>query len=174
VTSDPVSAALEKVLVRFDPIVRSVAWQHGLAASDLDEVMQEVRFRIWRARIDSDAISTASSSYVYRTAVSAVRDLLRRRGRAERAFEHAWASATESPVRALDASELERGLEAAVGRIPRSRRDVVRLYLTGHSLGEIARAMCWTEAKTRSLLYRGLASVRAELTSRGYGPAGHP
>jgi RNA polymerase sigma factor (sigma-70 family) len=188
VASDPVSAALERVLVQFDPIVRSVARKHGLGASDVDEVMQEVRFRIWRARIDSEALGAAQASYVYLTAVSAARDLLRRRRRAERESEQMPARAlrsalrividdypdAESPLRVLEASELERALEAAVAHIVRSRRDVVRLYLRGYSLSEIARAMRWTEAKTRSLLYRGLATVRAELTSLGYGPNGHP
>jgi hypothetical protein len=30
--------------------------------------------------------------------------------------------------------------------------------------------LCWSEPKTRSLLYRGLAGVRAELAACGYGP----
>ena len=35
---------------------------------------------------------------------------------------------------------------------------------------EIAALMGWTEAKTRNLLYRGLADLRQALTVRGIGP----
>lgn len=188
-SGDPVSDALETVIARFATLVRSVARRHGLDAADLDEVIQEVRFRIWRARSDSADISAAQASYVYRTAVSAALDLIRQRRRADWAGEHRSrarngsersaheslheaAAENGSPALALDASELERAVESAVSRIPETRRAVVRLYLAGHSLGEIAHVMQWSEPKTRSLLYRGLAGVRTELRARGYGPSG--
>jgi DNA-directed RNA polymerase specialized sigma24 family protein len=37
----------------------------------------------------------------------------------------------------------------------------------GHSREEIADLLGWTEAKTRNLLYRGLADVRARLLAEG-------
>lgn len=187
--ADPVSDALEDVLARFALLVRAVAWRHGLDAADLDEVIQEVRYRIWRAHSDSIAINAAGASYVYRTAVSAVLDLLRGRQRAEGArfqrldAQHRSSGGAlvrsseragddDSPADLLDASELERAVESALVRIPAGRQPVVRMYLTGHSLDEIAREMEWSPSKTRSLLYRGLAGVRADLTAWGYGPTG--
>jgi RNA polymerase sigma-70 factor (ECF subfamily) len=41
------------------------------------------------------------------------------------------------------------------------------MHLLGHPREEIARVMGWTEAKTRNLLYRGLAELRERLQAEG-------
>ncbi len=175
-------------MVRFGALVRRVAWRHRLSGDDLDEVLQDVRVRLWRAHGQSEQLATVSASYVYRTAMSAALDLLRRRRRSstvsatsrdttedsDTAVDDLAASVEghSNPQAALDASETSRAVLAAIERIPKSRRAVVRMYLMGHPPMEIAGLMGWTEPKTRNLLYRGLADVRAELASRGYGPSG--
>jgi len=58
----------------------------------------------------------------------------------------------------------------AIDEIPESRRPAVRMYLAGYSREDIAELMGWTEAKTRNLLYRGLADLRELLLARGIGP----
>ena len=45
----------------------------------------------------------------------------------------------------------------------------VRMHLAGYPREEIAKLMGWTEAKTRNLLYRGLADLRERLTAEGIG-----
>jgi RNA polymerase sigma factor (sigma-70 family) len=179
---------LESVVTRFAGLVRRVGWKHGLNGDDLDEVMQDVRLRLWRARGDSEQIGASSASYVYRTAMSAALDLIRRQRRSVGWRDAVTADPTEaedeidnlpaavqsggSPEQALEASEVSHAVEAAVSRIPKSRRPVVRMYLMGHPPTEIATLMGWTEPKTRNLLYRGLADLRAELVGMGYGPGG--
>jgi len=186
--SEHLSLALEAVVTRFASLVRRVAWRYGLAGDDLDEVMQDVRLRLWRARAESEQIEASSASYVYRTAMSAALDLIRRRRRTV-GWQEAPAADPEdttdavdqlpshlpgggSPEQALEAADLRRAVEAAVNRIPPSRRPVVRMYLMGHPPLEIASLMGWTEPKTRNLLYRGLADLRTELTAMGVGPGG--
>jgi RNA polymerase sigma factor (sigma-70 family) len=184
---EQLSIGLEAAVVRFGALVRRVAWRHKLNGDDLDEVMQDVRVRLWRARGESEQLSTVSASYVYRTAMSAALDLIRRRRRAsatskpsreltedsdETVDDIASAAQASNPEAALDASETSRAVLTAIERIPKSRRAVVRMYLMGHPPMEIAGLMGWTEPKTRNLLYRGLADLRAELTSMGYGPTG--
>jgi RNA polymerase sigma-70 factor (ECF subfamily) len=44
------------------------------------------------------------------------------------------------------------------------------MYLAGYDRVEIAELLGWSEAKTRNLLYRGLADVRTSLESWGFGP----
>ena len=73
-------------------------------------------------------------------------------------------------AQSLAATEMGRAVNAAVDTIPASRRPVVRMYLMGYPREEIAALMGWTEAKTRNLLYRGLADLRQALTARGIGP----
>ena len=64
----------------------------------------------------------------------------------------------------------------AIDEIPASRRPPVRMHLAGYPREEIAKLMGWTEAKTRNLLYRGLADLRERLTAEGIGweTAGRP
>ena len=174
--ADELSAALESALTRFAGLVRGIGRRHRLSDADVDEVMQEVRIRLWRsgATERTDALTVA---YVYRTAVSAALDLLRRR-RARRveltddidtpaiatilvASHGADASAT--------ATELAEQVARAVDTLAPARRPVVRMYLAGYSREEIATQLGWSEAKTRNLLYRGLADLRERLTEWGIG-----
>jgi RNA polymerase sigma-70 factor (ECF subfamily) len=169
-----ISSSLEAVMANFAGMVRRVGWRHRLSESDVDEVMQEVRIRLWRARPDSEQISQVSASYVYRTAVSAALDILRRR-RAQRQSlldpiddrDDTLSSSTAGPDGELEASELAQRVSRAVDQITPSRRPVVRMYLQGYPREEIASLLGWTEAKTRNLLYRGLADLRERLVADG-------
>jgi RNA polymerase sigma factor (sigma-70 family) len=186
--SEQLSLALQAVVARFESLVRKVGWRHGLDGDDLDEVMQDVRLRLWRARGGSEQILDSSASYVYRTAMSAALDLIRRRRRTtglpgpvrddpvskEEVIDQLPSTLPGggSPERLLEATDVEHAVQVAISHIPMSRRPVVRMYLLGHPQMEIATLMGWSEAKTRNLLYRGLADVRAQLTAMGYGPEG--
>ena len=154
-------------------MVRSVGWRHRLADADIDEIMQQVRIRLWRAQSESEQISRVSASYVYRVAVSAAVDLMRRR-RARRADQTisleepgATVAGPRNPQHDLEYAELSQQVARAIDEIPASRRAVVRMHLAGHPREEIADLLGWSEAKTRNLLYRGLADLRARLTERG-------
>jgi RNA polymerase sigma-70 factor (ECF subfamily) len=71
------------------------------------------------------------------------------------------------PDQELEQSELAAQVEGAIESIHPTRRPVVRMHLLGHSREEIANLLGWTEAKTRNLLYRGLADVREHLVAQG-------
>lgn len=173
---DQLSSALETVLANFARMVRHVALRNRLSESDVDEVMQEVRIRLWRAHQKdegaSEQIARAPAAYVYRTAMSAALDLLRRR-RARRADqmvaldEDVGPATLAGPDAHAEASELAAQVARAIDGIAASRRPVVRMYLAGYPREEIAALMGWSEAKTRNLLYRGLADLRERLTELG-------
>ena len=159
---------------RFAMLVRSIGARHRLSDADLDEVMQDVRIRLWKSNETSEQIRALGASYVYRVATSAAVDLLRRR-RARGAdrdesvdslAEH-LADPSPSATRDLENDELQRRVLAAIDTIHDSRRPVVRMYLAGYDREEIAAMMGWSEAKTRNLLYRGLADLRARLGETG-------
>lgn len=177
--SDDLSAALESVVSRFATMVRSVGARHRLSDADLDEVMQEVRIRLWRADPKGEHVASLGASYVYRTAVSAALDILRRRrayaaDRTDSVDDHSERLATASiPSADAETRELSERILAAVDALHASRRAVVRMYLSGYEREEIADLMGWTEPKTRNLLYRGLADLRSKLTSMGITPGEH-
>jgi len=174
---DRLSRELEAAVGKFAALVRRVGLRHRLSEADLEDVLQEVRIRLWRARSDpqGERPEPVSASYVYRVAVSAAVDLLRRR-RARGADRTVALDETEEPVaehsdpaRAVEESELSAQLARAIEAITPSRRPVVRMYLAGYSGEEVAQVMGWTEAKARNLLYRGLADLRERLREMGIG-----
>lgn len=170
--TEEMSAALEDVVSRFARMVRSVGVRHGLSEADLDEVLQEVRIRLWQACPTSEQIRALGTSYVYRAAISAARDLLRRRRARGAALtdsvdEHTNIAVVTSASDEADARDLEHQVLGVIDTIPLSRRAVVRMYLSGYERDEIAELMGWSEAKTRNLLYRGLADLRDGLTRKG-------
>lgn len=174
---DSLSSSLERIVASFGALVQQVGRRYRLSAADVDEVMQEVRIRLWRARLpgnqESEQSEQLSASYVYRTAVSAAIDILRRR-RAQRVDRTVTLDQAElppsgapDPTRGVEQSELTEQLTQALEAITPSRRPVVRMYLAGCSREEVAALMGWSEAKTRNLLYRGLADLREQLTKMG-------
>jgi RNA polymerase sigma factor (sigma-70 family) len=171
---DRISASLEALVERFGRMLRRVGFDHGLTEADIDEVVQEVRIRIWKAR--PEAVGQLNASYVHRTAVSAALDIVRRRRSVSRFVESdssdvaVSGDAASDAQRTLEVAELETRVAGAVDSLAVSRRPVVRMYLQGYSREEIAGLLGWSEAKTRNLLYRGLADLRERLAAAGVGP----
>lgn len=173
-----VSPALERVLERFRGLVRSAGWRHGLGDDELDELVQAVRLRLWHARTSAEQIEATPASYVYRTATTAALDLIRaRRARREDPIDVvsnvrlSGGSAVPADAAALS-GDLAAIVAATVDQVTPSRRPVLRMYLAGYDREEIAGLMGWSEARTRNLLYRGLADLRELLLARGIGPSG--
>jgi RNA polymerase sigma factor (sigma-70 family) len=173
---DRISEQLESLVTRYAGALRSIAARYRLDAPDRDDLVQEVRVRLWRA-LDSERIEAIPASYLYRTATSAALDLIRRR-RASRedamedlpALERSVADGAPRPDQSAQLSDLAMQIERAIEAIPESRRRVVRMYLAGYNSTEIGALMGWSEAKARNLLYRGLGDVRERLASVGVAP----
>ena len=159
-------------MLRYGNLVLWAGRRSHLDETDLDEVLQDVRVRLWRARPSEAQLAATPASYVYRTAMSAAVDLVRRRRR-ERTEQLMDDQAIDP--RADAGARAERAdtaalVHQAVDQLTDSRRPVVRMYLAGYDRREIAGMLGWSEAKTRNLLYRGLEELRAELQALGVGP----
>jgi RNA polymerase sigma-70 factor (ECF subfamily) len=70
----------------------------------------------------------------------------------------------------VERGELAAQIDAALETLAVDRRVAVRMHLLGYDRDDIARALGWTEARTRNLLYRGLDDLRRRLTAMGIGP----
>jgi RNA polymerase sigma factor (sigma-70 family) len=171
---DSISDELESLVARFARFAGRVAHDRGLHQEDLDELLQELRVRFWRAR--KDGLRDLSAGYVRRTAISAALDIIRRH-RADRNVSiedegsgaPPLATVASNPAELLDQSELAQLVAMAVEGLAPPRRAAVRLYLDGYRREEIAELLRWSDAKTRNLLYRGLADLRAVLITQGIG-----
>lgn len=171
---DPISSALDELVTRCAGLIRKVAWQHGLQ-HEQDELMQDVRIRIWRSLGSRERIEEAPAGYVYRAALSAAVDRIRRRRArredpVERLPQRSGWRASREPDQQLGDSRMLDTIEAAIETLQESRRPAVRLHLVGYHRNEIAQLMGWTEAKTRNLLYRGLGDLRDQLRVLGLTP----
>jgi RNA polymerase sigma-70 factor (ECF subfamily) len=173
---DRASSTIEAVIARFRTMVRSVGARRGLVEADLDEVLQDVRIRLWQAGKGGKTLEELGSSYLYHVATTAALDVLRRR-RARRADDTEdirertdLAMDRASPHDALEARELASQIEAALETLAIDRRVAVRMHLAGYDRDDIARMLGWTEARTRNLLYRGLDDLRRRLTDMGISP----
>ena len=175
---DSLSPALQALFARFAELFRRVGARYRLSGDDVDALLQEVRIRLWRSQPRSELIAVIGASYMYRTAMTAALTVIRRRrmktsGADTPLSEYTESSANatvETPEQRFAAEEVASEVERAVSSLPSSRAAVVRLYLSGYSREEIAELFGWTEGKTRNLLYRGLADLRAALNERGIGP----
>jgi RNA polymerase sigma-70 factor (ECF subfamily) len=170
--SDPLSPALERVLLRYFSLVRGAARRRGIHDDEVEEVVQEVRIRLWKALGSGERIERANTSYIYQTAMSAVSDLLRRRRQSPNEDLEATTEAermewTGGPDADLDASELGGQVARALGRLETAKRAVVRMYLAGYPQREIEALLGWSEGKTRNVLYRALGELRNALRSQG-------
>ena len=171
---DSISDELESLVMRFARFAGRIAHDRGLHHEDIDELLQELRVRFWRAR--KDGLLDLSANYVRRAAISAALDIIRRR-RVDRNVSldesesgaHPLATSTAGPAELLDQSELSQRVAAAVDGLAPARRAAVRMYLDGYRREEIAALLRWSDAKTRNLLYRGLADLRAVLLAQGIG-----
>jgi RNA polymerase sigma-70 factor (ECF subfamily) len=176
VTPADASSAVEQVVGRFAILVKRVAWRHRLEDADVDELFQDLRIRLWHASERGEQIETLPASYVYQAAVSAALDTIRRR-RSQRCElsvsldDHLENAAMASRAgEATTEMELAQQVAAAISKIHESRRPVVRMYLAGYPREEIAGLLGWSEAKTRNLLYRGMADLRTKLSEAGIEP----
>jgi RNA polymerase sigma-70 factor (ECF subfamily) len=169
-----VSHALRDLIGRFDAFIRRTASRHGLRGADLDEVVQDLHLRIWRSFGTSELIRRAKPAYMYRAAVSASLDIIRRRRalksqatRLEDAPAEHLSDRRPGAVDRLEGDDVARAVHESLSQLQESRRAVVRMYLAGYDRFEIADLLGWTEGKTRNLLYRGLEDLRQVLAARG-------
>jgi len=164
------SLVLDEIVRRFSGSIRATGARYRLAPSDIGEAEQEVRIRLWRVSGDPENIAKLSASYLQRVVTTAVLDLLRRRRRAamhDPVEDLPLPASGPGPDADVEAASLGVVVQAGVDSLGLARRTVVKLHLEGYRRDEIEALLGWSEAKTRNLLYRGLADLRAYLVARG-------
>jgi RNA polymerase sigma factor (sigma-70 family) len=156
------SAFIKMHLLKYDP------GRHGL---DVDDLFQEVKIKLWKVLRNERKINNLAA-YIRKIVDSTVIDQLRKAKRQETIYSHEKErKITEQrmhyafPIQ--QGSELKEIIARAVSGLIESRRKAVQLYLLNMSLEEIADFYSWSRDKTRNLLYRGLADLRAELRQHG-------
>src|SRR5262249_11152802 len=137
-----------------------------------DDIEQEARLRLWKA-LQAETEIARPASYLYRIAVTATLDAIRRvtarREEQLRLSEDTTPEETgddgpihdlrsdedQSPERRVERRLLLKKVEAALARLSDDQRRAVGLHLRGFKPTEIARLLSWSEPKARSHVYRG-------------------
>lgn len=146
----------------------------NMSGIDLDDVLQDTRLRLWRMLRKETPIHNPRS-FVYRVAVTAALDAIRRvTRRREEPLEKAEEGTSELPVRVesrlqeqAEQRQTLRAVRRCLGELGDNRRRAVALHLRGFKPDEIGRMLGWSESKARNLVYRGLRELRANLQREG-------
>jgi RNA polymerase sigma factor (sigma-70 family) len=130
-------------------IVKRVAYQHGISAAEIDDLLQEVRIALWK----SEAQLEIQPAWVFGTASHKAVDLLRRR------LERIREVIAASPTPLNEASELMCLVRARVARLPENIRVYYRLrFIEGLTEREISGRTGLCRASVRWL---GLQCLKA-------------
>lgn len=166
----PEKSRLNAVIERSIGLMRRAAASYRLQPAELDELEQDVRVRLWKAAGRTENVEHLSGSYVYRTAISAAVEIVKRRQteRLSTLDDHTVLESRDLSDSSIERDALAAAIQSILGGMVPARATVVRLYLAGYHRDEISDLLGWTEAKTRNLLYRGLEDMRAGLTQRGF------
>ncbi len=160
-----------QVMAAHEPRLRvSVLAQVGAGQGlDVDELVQEVRIRLWRV-LSSEKIVEHLASYLRKTVVSVVIDALRRHtARREDSLDQQVEppETTLEPELQADRDQRVKRVHAAIAALPERRRLPAQLLLHGFNPQEIAQMTGLTTATARNLAYRGVEEIRASLRAGG-------
>lgn len=137
-----------------------------------EEFEQEIRIRLWKALAARSDLQP-NAAYVFRTAATAAIDLIRSHGnRKSVSLDDPDSKLSEilgeddGAVAAASAQQQQRLLHAELQRLDTRRRTVLKLYLQGFALAEIAELSDLSVAAARNLVYRAADNLRAGMRKR--------
>jgi RNA polymerase sigma factor (sigma-70 family) len=164
-------AAIEEIVRKYSSLIRHAIRQAGgFEATHLaDDIEQAVIVSLWQQVAREQSIDHPAS-YIYK---AAIRETIRivRRERAQAPPAPTWTG--RSPAQEADPEQIaaarqrREALLAALGRLAPDRARAVRAHLGGWSVQEIMGLTGWTYQRTRNLIARGMADLRAALIARG-------
>lgn len=140
-----------------------------LRAADVDDLVQEVRIRLWQV-LKAERKIDQPASYLKKVVLTATIDALRRdQSRGGQQVHLSWDDVLLDSVPTDDPDVTERAaarqaVEALESRLDHFDADAaraLRLYALGYTTLEIGQTLGWTEAKARNLVYRTLKTLTA-------------
>lgn len=168
-----ISEEFEAVINRFSIFIKILIQRYDLPKKgvDPDDILQEVKIKIWKVLEDEKKINNFSS-YIRKIVDSSVIDLLRKLKREENILNHERQKiVSEQKSRYRTEIKLDKNLKKmiaqAIDSLLESRRKVVKLFLLNMTIDEIAVLFNWSKDKTRNLLYRGLNDLKKILKEKG-------
>ena len=146
------------------------------AALGPDDLVQEVRIRVWEV-LSRDTKSRLGTSYYIRVVNSAIVDCLRKHrgtlahgirdlGEPECDPLEQIEAGTPSPHEVMQSETDGRRLQAALDALPADRKRAVALFLQGFTVAEIAELLNCDIDRAQNRTYRGVRAVKQRMGSR--------
>lgn len=136
-----------------------------------DDLLQEIRIRIWQALRGRKGEINFFNAYVKRVVLSVFINAGRKISRERKVFDPSGCDERRPGKRRQDRVEsndmLKDILADALQSLGRDKRRVVELRFEGFSFAEIAQLNSWSLRKAQSAYYRGIADLRDSLAKRG-------
>ncbi|HEX6882939.1 MAG TPA: sigma-70 family RNA polymerase sigma factor [Planctomycetota bacterium] len=162
------AVAVGLLVEQYTPVVWAIA-RRQLGAQCAEDVVQEVFLALWKNAARFDPELSSEAAFVATVARRRVIDQRRRVGRApvQELVDEPRGEADESLER-VDLGEEARAAEAALSRLPKKQREVLRLAIVdGMTHVEIAARLALPLGTVKSHVRRGLERVRGALARRG-------
>jgi RNA polymerase sigma factor (sigma-70 family) len=140
------------------------AFDHEKFGIDRDDLLQEIRLRIWRLCDSRRAAIRNMRAYIAKVVFSTVLKEIEKERLQRRIVDSQSSGISSLPPEGRNHPGGNRRLRdeflAALGRLPERQSGVIRLRLQGFTLKEIALLKGYTLAKTRHLYYRGQEELK--------------
>ena len=164
-------AAIEEIVRKYGRLIRHAIRQAGGrdAAFLADDIEQTVIVSLWQ-QISREQTIDHPASYIFKAAIrETVRALRRERAHEERATTSDAPPGIQQPNPEQIAASRQRreALAAALSSLAPDRARAVRAHLGGWSVQELMELTGWSYQRTRNLIARGMADLRAVLIERG-------
>jgi len=165
--------SIERILEALAPLLKSELSILGYSAhsADRDDLLQEIRLRIWKALRDRHGELEFLNAYVKKVVFSVFINEVKRLRQEEAMLcvaenEHGLGGeglpdgpGPDSPLKQTVVESLE-----ALGD---TKQRVIRLRLQGFTFSEIALLQRWSLRKVCSLYYRGIREIKKQLKEKG-------
>jgi RNA polymerase sigma factor (sigma-70 family) len=173
------AAEIERTIDRFTQVIRSAIRKTcpSIGKADMDDIEQEVKIAVWRQIKKNEKGIHNLGSYIWRVAYTTTSKVMKRLTEQKKELIDTWddcrgadktfqSPANSGPDQQYQSRELLQIVRESVDGLIDSRRQVVKLYLSGMSAEEITEYFGWTDGKARNLLSRGLADLREMLREK--------
>ena len=162
----------KKFIEEMSRSIELIIWKNfpQLSRQEKEDVEQEVKLKIWRMVSRGKKIKNLRS-YLWKVVYTTTLDMIDEKMNII-SFDTVMKAYGANPISQLDIQlskslmekkEWESIFKKALNSIARNRRIVIKLYLTGMNVKEIADFLGWTESKVNHLYYRGLNDLKKQL-----------
>ncbi len=164
----------EKLILDFSRYIvsRVNSYTYKKYAIEQDDLLQSIYVKIYKIFEKNERKISFVRSYINRIVDSVVIEAIKKSRRETRTLKELNHNVLASQSQAHEKSQVQSQdikeiLSSSLAELEESRRQVIRLFLSGMELEEISRLQKWSVPKTSSLFYRGLKDLKKKLEKRG-------